>query len=71
MPPKTRVRRATVHIPSPELATVIVRGYGYAADCSDCGRVGKVTTYREAYKAKRAHEVWHRESPRVSLAGPV
>ena len=57
--PKTRVRPARVHLPSRELHTTIVRGYGFRASASD-GWSGPVRkTYADARKDARIHRLQH------------
>jgi hypothetical protein len=54
--PKTSVHRVTIHLPSDDLATTIVRGTGYRARSADGWTGPKRRTFREARQDKRAHE---------------
>jgi hypothetical protein len=69
--PKTRVRRATIHLPASEVMPVTIRGYGFRAVC-DCGWESKAErSYALARKNLRAHKFWHAQGEPLSLAGPV
>jgi hypothetical protein len=50
------VQRVTIHLPSDDLQTTVVRGVGYRARSADGWKGSKRRTYREALIDKRAHE---------------
>ncbi len=53
--PKTTVKPSRVHIPSTELHTTVVRGYGFRAASSDGWKGPNRKTYAEARADARAH----------------